>query len=169
MSMALERAPHIPILRSPFVKKNNLQGSTPKGWVLFIVIRILKQTKNEIKNHSKTWWNLLNIQTVGMASRISCKCSLRASSWWKSPISIKSSRLEFKGASLDILRSQNGEQNQSLQALMADRLFTFNREPNIYLTVTMSLSDICFCPKSTDTSIMLGKRLELLLFWRNEY
>ena len=48
------------ILRSTLVKKN-LQGSILKGWVSFILIRKLKDKKNEIKTHSKTQCNLRNI------------------------------------------------------------------------------------------------------------
>ena len=57
---ALIRALHVSILRSPLVKKN-LQGSIPKSLVAFILIRKLKDTKNEIKIHSKTQCNLRNI------------------------------------------------------------------------------------------------------------
>ena len=54
MSVPLMRQLHVSILHSPLVKKKNLQGGIPKGWVPFILIRKLKDTKNEIKTHSKT-------------------------------------------------------------------------------------------------------------------
>ena len=53
----------------------------------------------------------------------------------------------------------------------AKQLLTFIGNQNIYPIATMLLGDICFFPKLTDTSIILGKRLEFALIYsgQNKY
>ena len=43
---------------------------------------------------------------------------------------------------------------------MTDRLFTFIGQTTIYPIAAMSPTHICFCPKSTDTYVILVKLLE---------
>ena len=86
-----------------------------------------------------------------MTSRINYKCSLQVSD-------------------LSTQKVTNHHQMNNLTLTLSNCLHLLGNQ-NIYPIAAMFLWDICFCPKSTDTTVILGKHLEFALIYpgQNKY
>ena len=129
-----------------------LKTKQKKGTV-FILIRILKHMKNEVKIHSKTRCTtyILSKSSAWRVGSCNYKCSLQVSD-------------------LSTQKVINHHQIYNLTLTLSNCLHSLGNQ-NIYPIAAMLLRDICFCLKSTDTTVILGKHLEFALIYpgQNKY